>query len=174
VLVVDNWVRRNLPGMTLEQIAQKYALYWADINKFYDIHFGINLNLTYVHVEDGSSFTETLDGQELLDSFTNGLRAGVFAGVPSGACLYHLITGRNPYGVGGLAWVNAACASNFGATGFSVDGQGDDEGNSVIGFAIHVRLLHGCVRQYSWLTWSCVACAITIPGNWPQPGRQPP
>ncbi|ELR15733.1 carbohydrate binding domain cbm49 protein [Acanthamoeba castellanii str. Neff] len=137
VLVVDNWVRRNLPGMTLEQIAQKYALYWADINKFYDIHFGINLNLTYVHVEDGSSFTETLDGQELLDSFTNGLRAGVFAGVPSGACLYHLITGRNPYGVGGLAWVNAACASNFGATGFSVDGQGDDEGNSVIGFAIH-------------------------------------
>ncbi len=34
--------------MTLEQITQKYALYWANINKFYNIHFGINLNLTYI------------------------------------------------------------------------------------------------------------------------------
>ena len=38
----------NLPDMTLEQITQKYALYWANINKFYNIHFGINLNLTYI------------------------------------------------------------------------------------------------------------------------------
>lgn len=94
---------------------------------------------------------------ELLDSFTNSLHAGMFTDVPSGVCLYHLITGHNPYGVGSLAWINAACMSNFGATSFSVDSQGNNEGNSVISFAIHICLMpHKLCLKSSWLTWNCV------------------
>jgi hypothetical protein len=123
--------------MSVQQIADKYANYWSDINLFYQNNFGLTLNLSHVYVEDGSSFSETLDGNLLLEQFTEGLRNGIFD-VPSGACIYHLITGRNPYGVGGIAYISAAC-NGFGATGFSVDGQGDDEPASIIGFAIHVR-----------------------------------
>ncbi len=104
VLIIDNYIVRNAPDLSAQEIRDKYSEYFSDIITYYGTNFGIEIDLAYVYVEENSSFTDEMDGNKLLDDFTLALNQNKF-GQPAGACIYHLLTGRQPPGIGGLAWV---------------------------------------------------------------------
>jgi hypothetical protein len=106
VLVIDNYIVRSLPSLNGDQIKDKYMPYFEDVSTYYAANFNLNINWTYVYVETSGSFTDTMDDGELLDDFRDEIAAQRF-GNPIGVCLYHLLTARQPAGVGGLGWVRA-------------------------------------------------------------------
>lgn len=104
VLVIDNFIVRTHPN--LDSVRDKYTSYFADVDLFYQKHFKTKMNLIHMHLEDGPTFSGTNDEGELLDSFRSALVGGFFGtDIPIGACTYHLMTGRDPVGIGGLSWV---------------------------------------------------------------------
>jgi hypothetical protein len=107
VLVIDNYIVRNLPQLSAEQIKAKYLPYFEDVSTYYETAFDIRINFDHVYVEATGSFTDAQDGGQLLDDFEAALQQGRF-GNPTDACLYHLLTGRQPAGVGGLGWVRCS------------------------------------------------------------------
>ncbi|ELR16999.1 carbohydrate binding domain cbm49 protein [Acanthamoeba castellanii str. Neff] len=133
VLVIDNYIVRNLPQLSAEQIKAKYLPYFEDVSTYYETAFGIRINFDHVYVEATGSFTDAQDGGQLLDDFEAALQQGRF-GNPTDACLYHLLTGRQPAGVGGLGWIGSACGTG---PAFSVDGQANEDPELVIRRAIH-------------------------------------
>jgi len=135
VVVIDNYIVRYSTGQTTEQIKQKYAAYFADVQKYYQYMFNIDFQFTFYVEEGTTSFTDTLDGGELLTTFSNSIRDQAF-GNPTGQCLYHLLTGRQPYGIGGLAFVGSTC-NDFSNTGLTVDGFANEDAELVIRRAIH-------------------------------------
>lgn len=64
------------------------------------------MSLQYIHIEQqGPSFSFSMLENDLLSDFTDAVKGGVFQGVPDDACIYHLITGRDVVGIGGLSYV---------------------------------------------------------------------
>ncbi len=104
MLIIDNYIVRNSPDLSAQQIKDKYSNWFSDLSAFFDYNFGIEINLAYVYVEVNSSFSDEMDGNKLLDDFALALSQNKF-GQPAGACIYHLLTGRQPPGIGGIAWV---------------------------------------------------------------------
>jgi hypothetical protein len=101
-----------------------------------------------MHFEEGVPFSATVNDGELLDSFRAALLGGYFGtDIPASACSYHLITGRNPPGIGGLAWIGTACDGSLFNTGFSVDIQSQEDPFYVVRRMTH-ELGHGFGGQH--------------------------
>ena len=135
VLIIDNYIYNALGG-NVAAITTKYTNYWNDVNAFYQNVFNVQMPLAYIYVESSGSFSSSLDGGTLLNDFNNAVNNRRFgSGMPTNACIYHLITGRQPNGIGGIAWVGTVCAGLN--KGLSVDSNGNQGADLVIRRAIH-------------------------------------
>lgn len=47
--------------LTRDQIIRKYRTYFADIDAYYTNNFNLHMELSYIHIEESSSFTDTND-----------------------------------------------------------------------------------------------------------------
>lgn len=148
VLVIDNYIVREYDSSNLDDLRHKYMSYFADVDYFYQQNFHTKMNLLHMHLEEGASFSDTTDDGELLDSFRSALLGGVFGTeIPPSACTYHLVTGRDTPGIGGLAWIGSACNSNMFNAGFSVDERSQDSPIDVIRRMTH-EIGHGFGGQH--------------------------
>jgi len=144
--VIDNFIVRTNPD--LDAVRTKYTSYFADVDHFYQRYFNTKMSLAHMHLEDGPTFSATNNEGELLDSFRAALVGGFFGqDIPTTACSYHLVTGRDPPGIGGLSWIDTLCSSSYYNSGFSVDLQSRDPPVEVLRRMIH-ELGHGFGGQH--------------------------
>eukprot|EP01111_Echinosteliopsis_oligospora_P012944 TRINITY_DN451_c0_g1_i2.p1 TRINITY_DN451_c0_g1~~TRINITY_DN451_c0_g1_i2.p1 ORF type:complete len:500 (-),score=152.99 TRINITY_DN451_c0_g1_i2:27-1526(-) len=134
VVVIDSYIVRNSGTQSVDEIKQKYSAYFADVQRYYKYTFNVDLQFSY-YVEEGASFSDSLDGGQVLVDFSTAIENQVF-GNPTNQCLYHLLTGRQPYGIGGLAYVGTVC-NQFSNVGLTVDGNANEDPELVIRRAIH-------------------------------------
>jgi len=138
--------------MSIDSIREKYSSYWGDVDLFYQHNFNMKMNLSLMYIEEGSSFSNATVDTDLLDDFRGAIVGGGFPGIPTGACAYHLMTGRYVPGIGGLSWVGTACDSNNYNAGFSVDVFSQDDTVTVLRRLIH-ELGHSFGGQH-WYVYS--------------------
>lgn len=104
VFVFDNYIMRGT-NLSNTLLTAKYTDYFKDIQTFYRSKFNIDMRISDIYLESNSSFSDSLDASEVLEAFRSAIIGGVFPRLPSSACIYHLLTGRDIDGIGGLAWV---------------------------------------------------------------------